>query len=100
MLVPHLYFWKSAKRVNGLRLMAEDDPGFGRRPATTSTETHGSSSGIREFELAGGDPRASAAGDPVGEAQDLSPMQLRAVARRCAAEPVIVPAGPGSVPSW
>ena len=28
MLVPHLYFWKSAKWVRGLRLRAEDEPGF------------------------------------------------------------------------
>jgi DMSO/TMAO reductase YedYZ molybdopterin-dependent catalytic subunit len=28
MLVPHLYFWKSAKWVRGLRLMAADEPGF------------------------------------------------------------------------
>jgi DMSO/TMAO reductase YedYZ molybdopterin-dependent catalytic subunit len=28
LLVPHLYFWKSAKWVRGLRLMAEDAPGF------------------------------------------------------------------------
>ena len=28
MVVPHLYFWKSAKWVRGLRLMADDDPGF------------------------------------------------------------------------
>jgi DMSO/TMAO reductase YedYZ molybdopterin-dependent catalytic subunit len=28
MLVPHLYFWKSAKWVNGLRMMTEDEPGF------------------------------------------------------------------------
>jgi DMSO/TMAO reductase YedYZ molybdopterin-dependent catalytic subunit len=28
MIVPHLYFWKSAKWVNGLQLMAEDEPGF------------------------------------------------------------------------
>jgi DMSO/TMAO reductase YedYZ molybdopterin-dependent catalytic subunit len=27
-LVPHLYFWKSAKWARGLRLVAEDDPGF------------------------------------------------------------------------
>jgi DMSO/TMAO reductase YedYZ molybdopterin-dependent catalytic subunit len=27
-LVPHLYFWKSAKWVRGLHLMAEDAPGF------------------------------------------------------------------------
>ena len=28
LLVPHLYFWKSAKWVRGLRLMKDDDPGF------------------------------------------------------------------------
>ena len=28
MLVPHLYFWKSAKWVRGLRLHAADEPGF------------------------------------------------------------------------
>jgi DMSO/TMAO reductase YedYZ molybdopterin-dependent catalytic subunit len=28
LLVPHLYFWKSAKWVHGLRMMAKDDPGF------------------------------------------------------------------------
>ncbi len=28
LVVPHLYFWKSAKWVRGLHLMAEDRPGF------------------------------------------------------------------------
>jgi DMSO/TMAO reductase YedYZ molybdopterin-dependent catalytic subunit len=28
LLVPHLYFWKSAKWVRGLRLSFEDEPGF------------------------------------------------------------------------
>jgi DMSO/TMAO reductase YedYZ molybdopterin-dependent catalytic subunit len=28
LLVPHLYFWKSAKWVRGLRLTAQDEPGF------------------------------------------------------------------------
>lgn len=28
LLVPHLYFWKSAKWVRGLELTAEDEPGF------------------------------------------------------------------------
>ena len=28
LLVPHLYFWKSAKWVRGLTLTAEDRPGF------------------------------------------------------------------------
>jgi DMSO/TMAO reductase YedYZ molybdopterin-dependent catalytic subunit len=28
LLVPHLYFWKSAKWVRGIRLMNQDEPGF------------------------------------------------------------------------
>jgi DMSO/TMAO reductase YedYZ molybdopterin-dependent catalytic subunit len=28
LLVPHLYFWKSAKWVNGLVMMEDDEPGF------------------------------------------------------------------------
>jgi DMSO/TMAO reductase YedYZ molybdopterin-dependent catalytic subunit len=28
LLVPHLYFWKSAKWVSGIRLLTEDWPGF------------------------------------------------------------------------
>ena len=28
LLVPHLYFWKSAKWVNGLDLLLDDQPGF------------------------------------------------------------------------
>ena len=28
MLVPHLYFWKSAKWVRGLQLTSSDEPGF------------------------------------------------------------------------
>lgn len=28
LIVPHLYFWKSAKWVRGLTLMDEDAPGF------------------------------------------------------------------------
>jgi DMSO/TMAO reductase YedYZ molybdopterin-dependent catalytic subunit len=28
LLVPHLYFWKSAKWVRGLRLVDDDEPGF------------------------------------------------------------------------
>ncbi len=31
LLVPHLYFWKSAKWVTGIRLMSEDEPGFWER---------------------------------------------------------------------
>ena len=28
LLVPHLYFWKSAKWVAGLRILDHDEPGF------------------------------------------------------------------------
>ena len=28
LLIPHLYFWKSAKWVKGLTLMSRDEPGF------------------------------------------------------------------------
>ena len=28
LLVPHLYFWKSTKWVRGLRIVADDEPGF------------------------------------------------------------------------
>ena len=31
LLVPHLYFWKSAKWVSGLRLLDHDEPGFWER---------------------------------------------------------------------
>src|SRR6476646_4144116 len=31
LLVPHLYFWKSAKWVSGLRIMDHDEPGFWER---------------------------------------------------------------------
>lgn len=31
LLVPHLYFWKSAKWVNGLRMMPDNEPGFWER---------------------------------------------------------------------
>ena len=31
LLVPHLYFWKSAKWVRGIQLMPQDEPGFWER---------------------------------------------------------------------
>ena len=31
LLIPHLYFWKSAKWVRGLSLRADDEPGFWER---------------------------------------------------------------------
>jgi DMSO/TMAO reductase YedYZ molybdopterin-dependent catalytic subunit len=31
LLIPHLYFWKSAKWVRGLHLQVRDEPGFWER---------------------------------------------------------------------
>ena len=54
MLIPHLYFWKSAKWVNGIEMIERrTSRASGKRPATTCTETHGASSGIRATDLAG-----------------------------------------------
>ena len=47
LLVPHLYFWKSAKWVSRLELMAEDQPASGSRTATTTAATRGASSATR-----------------------------------------------------
>ena len=47
LLVPQLYFWKSAKWVRGLRLMEADRPGFGNRSATTTTAIRGKRSATR-----------------------------------------------------
>ena len=47
LLVPHLYFWKSAKWVTRLELMAATGPGSGSRTATTTAATRGSSSATR-----------------------------------------------------
>ena len=47
LLVPHLYFWKSAKWVRGLTLPPTTSPGSGRTTATTTTATHGSSSATK-----------------------------------------------------
>jgi DMSO/TMAO reductase YedYZ molybdopterin-dependent catalytic subunit len=35
LLVPHLYFWKSAKWIRGLRLRDTDEPGFWENYAAT-----------------------------------------------------------------
>ena len=53
LLVPHLYFWKSAKWVRGWSLSDTEDPASGRPPATTSTETHGKNSDTPATDLAG-----------------------------------------------
>src|SRR5687768_10788347 len=46
LLVPHLYFWKSAKWVRRLRFMEHDSRASGSRSATTSTATPGASSAM------------------------------------------------------
>jgi DMSO/TMAO reductase YedYZ molybdopterin-dependent catalytic subunit len=52
LLVPHLYFWKSAKWVRGLRLVDHDEPDSGSRWATTTMVIHGKMNAIGETELA------------------------------------------------
>jgi hypothetical protein len=52
LLVPHLYFWRSAKWVRGLTLTSADEPGFWEPTATTTTLTHGTSSDTKATELA------------------------------------------------
>ena len=46
LVVPHLYFWKSAKWVRGLEYLAEDEPGFWEDAATTCAATRGKKKGI------------------------------------------------------
>ena len=43
LLVPHVYFWKSAKWVRGLELLDHDKPGFWEHTVTTTTATPGKS---------------------------------------------------------
>ena len=53
LLVPHLYFWKSAKWVRGLRLQSRrTSRASGSRTATTTTVTRGRSSGTGATDLA------------------------------------------------
>ena len=42
LLVPHLYFWKSAKWVSGLEILAEDYPGFWEQNGYHMRGTRGS----------------------------------------------------------
>jgi DMSO/TMAO reductase YedYZ molybdopterin-dependent catalytic subunit len=46
LLVPHLYFWKSAKWVRELRFMKRTSPASGNRSDTISTATRGVSNAI------------------------------------------------------
>ena len=50
LLVPHLYFWKSAKWVRRSSCSPRTGPATGRSTATTTVGTHGWSSGIRGTE--------------------------------------------------
>ena len=52
LLVPNLYFWKSAKWVRGLRLVEKDEPGFGNRLAITIMVIHGKKNAIGATKLA------------------------------------------------
>ena len=49
LLVPHLYFSKSAKSVRGLELLRSRRTRFLETSATASTETHGGNSGTRRL---------------------------------------------------
>ena len=63
LLVPHLYFWKSAKWVRGLEITSRSSLVFGSRSATTITAIHGGNSGTRATSLASHDRRGKATGD-------------------------------------
>ncbi len=65
LLVPHLYFWKSAKWVRGLELLITTSPGSGRPTATTCTGIHGGNSGTRATDLAGCHSRHDQSGNGV-----------------------------------
>ena len=83
LLVPHLYFWKSAKWVRGLELLDHDQPGFWENYGYTTTGIHGGNSGTRATELAGRHCRRSHRGDRfgphdrAGSAASRAPAQLR-----------------------
>ncbi len=47
LLVPHLYFWKSAKWINALQFTKKDEPASGSCAAITSTAIPGVSSATR-----------------------------------------------------
>ena len=63
LLVPHLYFWKSAKWVRGLELSSRTSPASGRATATTTTGTRGKNSGTPATDLAARDGGRARRGD-------------------------------------
>jgi DMSO/TMAO reductase YedYZ molybdopterin-dependent catalytic subunit len=64
LLVPHLYFWKSAKWVRGLRAAATTSPASGSRTATTLYGDRGRNSGTGATDLAGRRGRRRSAETP------------------------------------
>ena len=82
LLVPHLYFWKSAKWVRGLELRDHDAPGSGRPTATTCTETHGKNSGTPATDLAGRRRHLGHPGDRLGGHHHARPAGLARPPRR------------------
>ena len=53
LVVPHLYFWKSAKWVRGLRCASTTSPASGSRSATTTAATPGAKSATAATEPLG-----------------------------------------------
>ncbi len=66
LLVPHLYFWKSAKWVRGLELRDYERPDSGRPTAITCMGTHGNNSGTPATNLAGRRRHLHRPGDGLG----------------------------------
>ena len=67
LLVPHLYFWKSAKWVRGLRLTDQETSlASGSRSAITTTATRGASNATGVTEVAGSAPAQARLADRRG----------------------------------
>ena len=92
LLVPHLYFWKSAKWVSGLELRTTTRRASGSATATTTAATPGSSSATR---VTDGLPAAGPAGRPRGRPPRSSTCGRRPSGPRPSAWP-----WSGRRPSW
>ena len=80
LLVPHLYFWKSAKWVRGLELLEHDEPGFWETYGYTCTGTPGGNSGTRETDLAGRRRNRSGMPTIISQIRGVYRVDLRGVA--------------------
>ena len=80
LLVPHLYFWKSAKWVRGLELLDHDEPGFWETYGYTCTGTPGGNSGTRETDLAGRRRNRSGMPTIISQIRGVYRVDLRGVA--------------------